>query len=213
MPAESVDLIYLDPPFNSNRDYNVIFEEHNGRGSQSQLRAFEDTWHWDHSTAALYEQVVEEGGRIAATLRAFRDMLGDTDMMAYLANMAPRLVELWRVLKPTGSLYLHCDPTASHYLKVLLDGVFDGRRFCNEVVWERTSAHSRLRRYGPVHDLILLYTRGGTWTWNQQFMPYDEAYINSFYRHVEEGTGRRYRLSGVTSNRPGAACAASSARS
>ena len=121
----SVDLVYLDPPFNSNADYNVFFAEQDGTRSAAQIKAFEDTWRWDQAAAAaLHDFVLDPEVPDAAkkALNAFQDLLGHSNMLAYLAMMAPRLVELWRVLKPTGSLYLHCDPTASHYLKLLLDG-------------------------------------------------------------------------------------------
>ncbi len=121
---ESVDLVYLDPPFNSNADYNVLFAERDGTQAAAQIKAFEDTWRWDEGAARAYADVVEAGGRVSQAMQAFRTSLGESDMLAYLAMMAPRLVELWRVLKPTGSLYLHCDPTASHYLKMLLGAVF-----------------------------------------------------------------------------------------
>ena len=124
---ESVDLIYLDPPFNSNQSYNVLFAEQDGSRSAAQIKAFGDTWRWDQSAAAAYEEVVERGGKVSEAMQAFRKFLGHNDMLAYLAMMAPRLVELRRVLKPTGSIYVHCDPTASHYLKLLMDAVF-GRR-------------------------------------------------------------------------------------
>ena len=124
---ESVDLIYLDPPFNSNATYNVLFSQQNGNQSSAQIQAFEDTWHWDEEAARTYEITVEQGGAVADALQAFRQLLGDSNMLAYLVMMAPRLVELHRVLKDTGSIYLHCDPTASHYLKVLLDMVFGER--------------------------------------------------------------------------------------
>ena len=121
---ESVDLVYLDPPFNSRQDYNVLFAEKDGSQSSSQIHAFEDTWEWNNESMRAYEQIVEQGGRVADALRAFKTFLFNTDMMAYLAMMAPRLIELRRVLKQTGSIYLHCDPTASHYLKILMDAVF-----------------------------------------------------------------------------------------
>ncbi len=121
---ESVDLIYLDPPFNSRQDYNVLFAEKSGERSASQIMAFEDTWEWNMDAERAYEEIVERGGRVSDAMRAFRTFLGHSDMMAYLAMMAPRLIELHRVLKETGSIYLHCDPTASHYLKILMDGVF-----------------------------------------------------------------------------------------
>ena len=130
---ESVDLVYLDPPFNSDQSYNVLFSEHNGSDSQSQIQAFEDTWHWDQAAAEAFERTVEAGGRISEAIQSFRKFLGPSDMSAYLAMMAPRLVELWRVMKPTGSIYLHCDPTASHYLKILMDAVFGPRNFRNGV--------------------------------------------------------------------------------
>jgi len=113
---ESVDLVYLDPPFNSNATYNVLFKEHNGAEAASQIKAFEDTWRWDEGAARAYQEMVEAGGKLSETLQAFRKLVGESDMLAYLSMMAPRLKELRRVLKPTGSIYLHCDPTASHYL-------------------------------------------------------------------------------------------------
>ncbi|HEY5175638.1 MAG TPA: DNA methyltransferase, partial [Terriglobales bacterium] len=118
---ESVDLIYLDPPFNSRQDYNVLFAEKDGTRSSSQITAFEDTWEWNLDAERAYQEVVERGGWVSNAMQAFRTFLGNSDMMAYLAMMAPRLLELKRVLKVTGSIYLHCDPTASHYLKMLMD--------------------------------------------------------------------------------------------
>ena len=153
---ESIDLVYLDPPFNSNVNYNVLFAEH-GTQSAAQIKAFEDTWRWDESAAQAYEETVELGGDVAQALRAFRTLLGTSDMLAYLAMMAPRLVERRRVLKLTGSLYLHCDPSASHYLKLLLDAIFEPVNFRSEIIWKRTSAHSSAKRYGPVHDTILFF--------------------------------------------------------
>jgi len=122
--ADSVDLVYLDPPFNSNANYNVLFAEQDGSRSAAQIKAFTDTWRWDEAAAAAYHETVEAGGDVSRAMQAFRTILGDSNMLAYLAMMAPRLVELRRVLKPIGSLYLHCDPTASHYLKLLLDSIF-----------------------------------------------------------------------------------------
>ena len=132
---ETIDLVYLDPPFKSNQDYNVLFQEQNGSRSAAQVRAFTDTWRWDQAAAEAYEEVVEAGGAVSRALVAFRTFLGENDMMAYLAMMAPRLKELHRVLRHTGSLYLHCDPTASHYLKMLMDAVFGPSCFCNEIIW------------------------------------------------------------------------------
>ena len=158
IPDESVDLVYLDPPFNSRQDYNVLFAEKDGSQSSSQIHAFEDTWEWNIDAMRAYEQIVEQGGRVADALRAFKTFLFNTDMMAYLAMMAPRLVELRRVLKETGSIYLHCDPTASHYLKILMDAVFGPQFFKNEVIWKRTSAHEKSGRQAmePCHDMISL---------------------------------------------------------
>jgi site-specific DNA-methyltransferase (adenine-specific) len=143
--SQSVDLVYLDPPFNSNASYNVLFKAPSGKQSQAQIEAFEDTWHWtaDNGAELAFDEVMRSGNTEAANmLRAIRAFLGENDMMAYLTMMAVRLLELHRVLKPTGSLYLHCDPTASHYLKILLDAVFGPQRFRNEIVWKRSSSHA-----------------------------------------------------------------------
>ena len=136
---ESVDLVYLDPPFNSNANYNVLFAERDGTQAAAQIKAFDDTWRWDDGAARAYADVVEAGGRVSQAMQAFRTFLGESDMLAYLAMMAPRLVELRRVLKPAGSLYLHCDPTASHYLKMLMDAVFGPKYFRNEIAWQRST--------------------------------------------------------------------------
>ena len=183
IPSESVDLIYLDPPFNSRQDYNVLFAEKDGNRSAAQITASKDTWEWNEEAARSYEEVVESGGRVAETMRAFRTMLGGSDMLAYLSMMAPRLVELRRVLKQTGSIYLHCDPTASHYLKLLMDGVFGAEQFRSEIIWKRTSAHNSAKRFGPVHDTFVFFAKSGANTWNRSFEKYDERYVDSFYRH------------------------------
>ena len=199
---ESVDLVYLDPPFKSDQNYNVLFQEKDGSQSASQIKAFVDTWQWDEAAALSYEETVETGGQVAQALIAFRQILGTNDMLAYLSMMAPRLVELWRVLKPTGSLYLHCDPTASHCLKILLDSIFGPTRFRTEIIWKRTSAHSDTkqgrRQHGRIHDLLLFYTKTDDWTWNPVYTEYDQEYVENFYRFVEPGTGRRYRLGDLT---------------
>jgi DNA modification methylase len=165
LPAESVDLIYLDPPFFSNRVYEVIW------GDEAEVRSFEDRW---------------EGG-----------------IQHYIGWMKDRVEEMHRVLKPTGSLYLHCDPHASHYLRVMLDSVFGQHRFCNEIIWKRTSAHNRIRRFGPVHDVILFYTKTDRWTWNPQHVPYDPDYAEANYSKIESGSGRRFSTADLTSNNPG----------
>ncbi|HVF59472.1 MAG TPA: DNA methyltransferase [Thermoanaerobaculia bacterium] len=189
---ESVDLVYLDPPFNSQQSYNVLFAEHSGERAAAQIRAFEDTWRWDQGAAEAYQDAVEAGGRVADAMRSFRTFLGDSDMMAYVSMMAPRLIELRRVLKSTGSLYLHCDPTASHYLKILLDGVFGPASFRNEIVWRRTpfsgSSKARARQFPRSHDVILFYTRSSTWTWNQPTEPYSPEYLARF--RWDDGDGR-----------------------
>ena len=208
IPDESVDLIYLDPPFNSNATYNVLFREKTGEESAAQITAFDDTWHWDMGSEAAYRDVVTNGPtKLADLLQAMRSFLGQNDMMAYLTMMAQRMVELHRVLKPTGSLYLHCDPTASHYLKLLLDGVFGARNFLSEITWKRTSAHSDTRQgrrqHGHVHDILFFYSKTDQWTWNPVYTPYTQEYVDDFYRHVEEETERRYRHGDLSAARPG----------
>ncbi|MFO8079536.1 MAG: DNA methyltransferase [Armatimonadota bacterium] len=196
---ESIDLIYLDPPFNSNQAYNVIFEEQNGSGSGAQIEAFDDTWHWTMETARAYQDCVEAGGEVAETLMAFRRMLGETDMMAYLANMAPRLVELRRVLKSTGSIYLHCDPTASHYLKVLMDAVFGIGMIRNEIVWERSQPKGHATtRFSNAHDVVLFYGKSEQVAFTPQYEEHDPEYVKKFYKYVDEETGRRYTLGDLT---------------
>ena len=182
---ESADLIYLDPPFNSNQTYNVLFQEKDGSQSASQIKAFGDTWHWDETAARSYEETVEAGGQVAEAMQAFRKLLGTNDMLAYMSMMAPRLLELRRVLKPTGSLYLHCDSTASHYLKLLLDSIFGLVYFRNEVIWKRTSAHNDPERYGRNTDTIFYFSKDKKWTWNKQFTKHDEDYLARF-RHTDE---------------------------
>jgi site-specific DNA-methyltransferase (adenine-specific) len=167
---QSVDLIYLDPPFNSRQDYNVLFAEKDGSRSASQITAFKDTWEWNIEAERSFQETVERGGRVADAMRAFRTLLGGSDMLAYLAMMAPRLIELRRVLKETGSIYLHCDPTASHYLKLLMDGVFGPQNFGNEITWKRTHAHGNVgRNYGSIADTLLWYTKGPTYEWVQPY--------------------------------------------
>ncbi|MFI5398932.1 MAG: DNA methyltransferase [Candidatus Binatia bacterium] len=183
---ESVDLVYLDPPFKSDQNYNVLFKAQDGHRAAAQVQAFEDTWQWDEAASAAYHEVVERGGKVSETLQGFRQILGDTDMLAYLSMMAPRLVELHRALKPTGSLYLHCDPTASHYLKLLLDAVFGPENFRNEVSWKRTSGHSDARRFGSAHDVILYYVKTDAATWNETYQPYEEDYVEQYYRYKDD---------------------------
>ena len=155
---ESVDLVYLDPPFQSGKDYNLIFEAQRGERERAQAEAFRDTWHWGLEAEESYAEVDRTSGPQARTLRALRTILGESDLMAYLCMMAPRLIELRRVLKRSGSLYLHCDPTASHYLKVLLDGVFSPECFRNEVIWRYRRWPAKAKRYQRMHDVLLFYT-------------------------------------------------------
>ena len=204
---ESVDLIYLDPPFNSRQDYNVLFAEKDGTRSSSQIMAFEDTWEWNVDAERAYEEIVERGGRVSEAMRAFRTFLGHSDMMAYLAMMAPRLIELHRVLKVTGSIYLHCDPTASHYLKILMDGVFGPEHFVNEVIWQRTSAHNDPSRYGRVHDTVLFYSNDERHTWNTGFEEPDEAYFKS-HDFEKDKDGKAYRKRDLTAPAHGGASGA-----
>ena len=193
IPVNSVDLIYLDPPFNSKATYNVLFAEKSGEKSAAQITAFEDTWHWGTESEAAYHEVVTLGPRkLSDLLQALRSFLGTNDMMAYLTMMAVRLVELHRVLKPTGSIYLHCDPTASHYIKLLLDAVFGVANFRNEIIWKRSHAHSSAKRYGPNHDVIFFYGKSSNIQWNRVFQSYDMEYIDKHYRHIDND-GRRYK--------------------
>ena len=201
-PSECVDLIYLDPPFNSNRNYNVLFKESAGVEAEAQIQAFEDTWHWGiegTTTWDTYNQIVQKQDEVGRMLQAFVQALGHNDVTAYLTMMAPRLVELRRVLKPTGSIYLHCDPTASHYLKVVMDSVFGATNSRTDIVWRRTNAKGlAFKGFPRDHDTLLYYTKEAKFTWNRPFVAYDPAYVEKFYRFVEEGTGRRYRLSDLT---------------
>jgi len=208
VPDESIDLIYLDPPFNSNRSYNVLFKETSSTASQAQIEAFEDTWHWGKVAQGTFEEIALHGAdSTARLLKAMVDALGHNDVTAYLTMMAVRLVELRRVLKPTGSLWLHCDPTAGHYLKALMDSVFDPRRFVDQVVWKRSSAHSDVTQgahhLGRITDLLLVYSKTSAYRWNTLYTPYDQTYIDAFYKYVEKETGRRYRLGDLTAAKPG----------
>jgi site-specific DNA-methyltransferase (adenine-specific) len=197
VPVESVDLVYLDPPFNSNADYNVIFRDESGRDSDAQLLAFEDTWHWGPGVESLYSYLTNTSlhrGRVpeavAAIIGALRQGLGTNQMTAYLVEMAVRLVELHRVLKPTGSLYLHCDPTASHYLKVVLDAIFGPMNFRGEIIWERAGAHNmRIKGWARVNDSLLYFTKSAAFTFNQLYTEYGAAQMK---RYKADENGRLY---------------------
>lgn len=200
---ESVDLVYLDPPFNSNRDYNVLFAEKSGAASPAQMNAFTDTWRWDMAAeSAMLDLAHTAPGEVVKIMEALRGAIGENELMAYLAMMAPRLVELHRVLKSTGSLYLHCDPTASHYLKIILDAVFGMGNFRSEISWKRTSAHSDgaqgRKNYGRTRDLLLFYTKTDDYVWNTLYTAYSDEYVSTFYKSVEEESGRRYQLDNIT---------------
>jgi site-specific DNA-methyltransferase (adenine-specific) len=196
IPDESVDLVYLDPPFNSSRTYNVLFRDESGKESEAQIAAFDDTWHWNQTAEQTYQELATSSSvNIANMIGALRQFIGANQMMAYLVMMAARLVELQRVLKSTGSLYLHCDPTASHYLKLVLDTIFGPENFRNEIIWKRTSAKGlAFKRFATNHDVIFRYTKSDQAIWNSQYTEHDPEYVKNFYRFVEPGTGRRYRL-------------------
>ena len=199
---ESVDLIYLDPPFNSKRGYNVYLPTPKGQESDAQVMAFEDTWHWGEQAETEFAELLHQPNTdVAEMIQSLRRFLKESDMMAYLVMMANRLVELHRVLKPTGSLYLHCDPTASHYLKIVLDTVFGAQNFRNEIVWQRTNVHSDSKTWSAVCDNILFYTKTDSFTWNAIYLPHSEEHIGSKYKNIDE-TGRRYTLSDMTSPNP-----------
>lgn len=207
VPDESVDLIYLDPPFNSNATYNVLFQEKSGEGSAAQITAFDDTWHWGQESEYAYHEIIKESPKkLADLIQAFRMFLGQNDMMAYLTMMAQRMSELYRVLKPTGSIYLHCDPTASHYLKLLIDAIFGYKNSRNEIIWKRTTSHGDSKQgaqhYGRVHDTILFYSKTDDYIWNTSFMPFSSEQIEQQYYKVDP-SGRRYRLVTPTAKKPG----------
>jgi site-specific DNA-methyltransferase (adenine-specific) len=169
-PDGCIDLIYLDPPFNSSRSYNILFKDESGKAADAQITAFDDTWHWGEAAEQVYHEIIEANpGKVDDMLAALLQIIGKNQMMAYLVMMAARLVELQRVLKPTGSLYLHCDPTASHYLKIVLDTVFGVQNFRNEIIWRRTRAHNdtKITRYGANHDVILFYSKSNEWLFNR----------------------------------------------
>ena len=193
-----VDLIYLDPPFKSNRDYNLLFRDKEGSDSEAQITAFKDTWQWGRQAEDEFREIVfgSSNTQLALLLRSFRDFLGANDMMAYITMMARRLIELHRVLKPSGSLYLHCDPTASHYLKIIMDVIFGKESFRNEIAWKRTpfagSSKSRANQYPRSHDILLFYTKSEAYKWNRPVMPYSDEYKERF--KYDDGDGRgRYR--------------------
>ncbi|MFU0503995.1 DNA methyltransferase [Pseudaminobacter sp. NGMCC 1.201702] len=200
IPDASVDLVYLDPPFNSQANYNVLFKSPTDEAASAQVEAFRDTWTWGPEAQWASDEIMQAGGSVASIIHALHAALGESDMMAYLVMMAQRLAELRRVLKPTGSLFLHCDPTASHYLKIVLDAIFGPERFANEIIWQRSTGKSLMSRRLPTnHDVILSFEASSSRTWNgdQMFEPYDldnlppkiaEKYTG------DDGDGRLYQL-------------------
>lgn len=204
-PSGQVDLIYLDPPFNSNADYNQLFGTENG--VPAQVRAFADTWTWNDTATERYKRlgraVAHPAHRAIVGLHA---ALGESGMLAYLTYMAERLTECKRMLKPTGSIYVHCDPTASHYLKVVMDAVFGPQHFRNEIVWRRTGSHNSADRYGPIHDVILFYARSEAYKHRPVFTPYLKGHVDDYFKRSDErgrywtnsihGSGTRRGVSG-----------------
>jgi len=196
---ESIDLIYLDPPFNSNAGYNVLFKSASGAGADASIEAFDDTWTWGEASQHALMDIASGTNRpLQVMMNAMHSAIGENPLMAYLAMMAVRLVELHRVLKPTGSLYLHCDPTASHYLKLVLDAVFGAEQFLNEITWKRTFAHGSARRFGPVHDTIFFYSKNGHNRWQDLKIGHDDTYVTKHFRAVDEATGERFQAISLT---------------
>ena len=195
---ESIDLIYLDPPFNSKRDYNLLFKTPTGHDSDAQVTAFVDSWHWGSQAEQEFSELLHQSNtRVASMINAFRSFLGENDVMAYLTMMANRLLELHRVLKPTGSLYLHCDPTASHYLKILMDAVFGAKNYRNEINWIRTNSHNfASRHYTKDSDIIFFYSKSDNYTWNPQYRAYSAEQLKRYKN--EAGTNRLYKCENLT---------------
>ena len=190
MNSECVDLIYLDPPFNSNRNYAAPV------GSKAAGAAFKDTWTLDDLDVAWMGLIADEQPAMYQVLQA-AGLTHGKGMQSYLCMMGVRLLEMRRVLKGTGSIYLHCDPTASHYLKLLMDAVGAGQ-FRNEITWRRYSSHGNVgHNFGKVHDILLRYSMSNRTTWNQQYRPLSEQYVEKYFRKVEESTGRRYQSQNV----------------
>lgn len=186
-PNECVDLIYLDPPFNSKRPYNYILKDESGNTTDAQFQAFDDTWHWGPSAQKTFHDLVTDGpAQISITIDAIHRILGKNSLMAYLVMMTGRLVELHRVLKRTGSIYVHCDPTASHYLKIIMDAIFGAKHFRNEIIWQRTSSHNDAKKWARVHDVILYYTKSSRFTWIPVHTKHKSAYVKNFYRYEDE---------------------------
>lgn len=204
IPSESIDLVYLDPPFNSSRNYNVLFKDESGKDSEAQITAFEDTWGWNHVAAQTYHELITQApDNVSRMIAALREFIGTNQMAAYLVMMTSRLVELHRVITPTGSLYLHCDPTASHYLKIILDTIFDPRNFRNEIVWKRQSAYSDAKyKFADVTDTILFYVKSKEAKFTPQYGLHDPAYVENFYRFDDNDGRGVYSLADMGSPNP-----------
>jgi len=200
IPEESIDLIYLDPPFNSKADYNILFKETTGEQSAAQIQAFSDFWKWDNEARRAYEFLTgnEVDNSIANIAIALYQILGKSNMSAYLFMMAVRLIELKRVLKPIGAIFLHCDPTASHYLKLLMDSIFGVSNFRNEIIWKRTSAHSDANRCGSIHDTIFFYSKSSDYMWNQILIPLSDEYRNTFLDEYDPVVKKWYKRADLT---------------
>ena len=200
LPDESVDLIYLDPPFNSNRDYNLLFKTPKGHAVDAQITAFEDSWQWGKQAEQEFDAILHQPRtEVAELMLSLRRFLRENDMLAYLTMMATRLLQLHRVLRENGSLYLHCDLTVSHYLKLVLDTIFGPINYRNEITWKRTSAHANMgKKYASVQDRLLFYTKSSVWKWTQPYLPYSESYIKSHYGQVEPDSGRYFTTRDLT---------------
>ncbi len=204
-PLNYIDLIYLDPPFNSQRQYNSIYKDETGQPLPDEVNAFADMWEYNSETERAAREMpilMQHSGMDDATVKLWELWLRalrytQPRLLAYLVHMTERLLLMHRVLKDTGSIYLHCDPTASHYLKVVMDGLFGHGNFRNELIWKRTSAHSGARRYGPIHDVILFYSKSDRYTWNRVYQAYDREYVDGHYRYKDDD-GRRYRTGDLT---------------
>jgi site-specific DNA-methyltransferase (adenine-specific) len=199
VPEESIDLVYIDPPFNSQRTFNVVYKD-----SRAQERAFKDYWSWAEAASTYVTYVSEAPIKIRSLLNLLHDHLvnDDPDMLAYVTMMAPRIVALHRSLKPTGTLWLHCDPTASHYLRVMLDAIFGPDRFLNEVVWKRTHSHGDpSRHFGAVTDSLLVYTKSKSYTFNPQYRPFAEDYAAKRFNGEDED-GRMWQSVTLRSPNP-----------
>jgi site-specific DNA-methyltransferase (adenine-specific) len=192
---ETIDLIYLDPPFNSNANYNVLFKEKSGKQSEAQIQAFGDTWHWDQAAASAYEEIVESGGKISEALQAFKMLVGQSDMLAYLTMMTSRLVELHRVLKQTGSLYLHCDPTAAHYLKIILDTIFGPLNFRNNITWKRSDTHNDAKKqFSAISDTILFYAKSDKAEFHVHKIAHTDSHIKNWFINLQFADGSTRRM-------------------